>query len=161
MERDFLKDLELLGVTARLKRLSDELSTSIKSLYKKNGLDIESGWHLFFLILLERQEITMVEIANELHLSQPAVTKMVNRMQKKGYLEVNRDEVDSRKKNLTLSKKALNELPKFKKVWNAGKKSIRDILASNESFLPSLEKFEIQITKMDFENRATEYLKND
>ena len=36
MKKDFLKELEYLGITARLKRLSDAMSYSIKSLYKSS-----------------------------------------------------------------------------------------------------------------------------
>lgn len=48
MEIDFLVGLEYLGVTARIKRLSDTFFYSIKELYKQLGITIEPSWHLVF-----------------------------------------------------------------------------------------------------------------
>ncbi len=158
MQNDFLKELKFLGVTARLKRLNDVLSANIKELYNENNLDIEPSWHLVFLILKKRKSLTMSDMAAELNLSQPALTKMTTRMVKKGYLEISADESDKRKKILTLTEKALSELPKFEKVWNAGQKSIRDILKGNVEFFESLDKFELQIVKKSFKERAVKYL---
>ena len=161
MEKDFLKELEFLGVTARLKRLSDVLSYSIKELYKANGIDIEPSWHLVFLMLKRQNKSTMTEIADALNLSQAATTKMITRMTKKGYVVVLKDEHDSRKKILQLSEKANTELPKFEKIWDAGQKSIREILEPNMEFFKYLEEFETQINNKSFKDRAIEHLKND
>lgn len=160
MTNDFLKELEFLGVTARLKRLSDVLSGNIKALYKYHNIDIEPSWHLVFLMLKKEHKCTMVEIADALHLSQPAMTKMVNRMSKKAYINISRDKNDSRKKIVQLSNKAKKELPKFEKIWDAGQKSIKEILESNTAFLEGLEAFEIQIDSKNFKTRALEHLKN-
>lgn len=57
METDFLVGLEYLGVTARIKRLSDTFFYSIKELYKQLGITIEPSWHLVFLILKDQKNI--------------------------------------------------------------------------------------------------------
>ena len=158
MENDFLKDLGFLGVTARLKRLSDKLSYSIKELYSENLIDIEPSWHLVFLLLKKKKQSTMTEIAESLHLSQPAMTKMINRMSKKNYIEVIRDSNDKRKKILQLSSKAKRELPRFEVIWAAGENSIREILKANLAFLDSLAEFEEQIDSKSFKDRALNYL---
>jgi DNA-binding MarR family transcriptional regulator len=154
MANDFLRELEFLGVTARIKRLSDTLSTSIKVLYKENGFDIEPSWHLLFLFLKKQPQSTMSEIAEALQYSQPAITKIINRMKAKGYIDVMVDKNDSRKKILTLSKRAKRELPKFEKVWDAGQKSIREILKTKKEFINYLEIFETEIKLHSFNERA-------
>ena len=158
MERDFLKELEFLGVTARLKRLSDNLSYSIKELYKQNAMDIEPSWHLVILILKQKGSSTMSEIAELLQLSQAAATKMLNKMTQKGYLDIVRDTKDSRRKLIQLSEKTKQELPKFESVWDAGQKSIRDILSSNSDFLKNLADFEQEVKLKNFQSRALEHL---
>ncbi|MFA8342877.1 MAG: MarR family winged helix-turn-helix transcriptional regulator [Rhodothermaceae bacterium] len=159
MENDFLRELEFLGVTARLKRLSDTLSKHIKDLYKENNLEIEPSWHLIFLYLEKNGVSTMSEIAEALHFSQPAITKMLNRMSNKGYIEVTRDKTDTRKKNIQLSKKAKKEFPEFLRVWNGGQKAVKQILRTNKHFLPALESFENQITAKSFNERAGKNIK--
>lgn len=161
MENDFLKELEYLGITARLKRMSDSLSYSIRDLYKSEDVDIEPSWHLVFLLLKRHKTRTMTEISEALHISQPAIVKMINKMKKRGYLDVINDSQDNRKKQLHLSKKALNELPKFERIWDAGQQSIKDILATNNEFIGALEKFEKEIERNNFKDRALTYLQND
>ena len=158
MSNDFLKELEYLGVTARLKRLSDAFSQQIKELYIDNGFDIEPSWHLIFLILKDRKHSTMTEIAAAFQMSQPAVTKLTRRMIDKGYINVSQDKYDKRKKTLSLSKKAITSLPDFEKVWDAGQKSIREIIKSNINLLDNLTEIESVLQKKSFNKRASEYL---
>ncbi|MEZ5357240.1 MAG: MarR family transcriptional regulator [Candidatus Zixiibacteriota bacterium] len=158
MENDFLKDLKSLGVTARLKRLSDALSSQIKDLYKSQGVDIEPSWHLVFLLLKKNQAMTMSELAEACRLSQPAMTKMIARIRKKGYITIAGDSEDNRKKVLTLSIKAINLMPKFEHIWDAGQKSIRDILRSNKAFLQSVEAIEQELAEKSFTERALSHL---
>lgn len=159
MKKDFLKELEYLGVTARLKRLNDNVSASIKELYKAENIDIEPSWHLLLIFLKKRKLSTMSEIAEEFNYSQAAATKMITRMVNKGYIETAVDGNDSRKKNLRLSKKAKKELPKFERVWNAGQNSIKEILKTNKDFLAGLEDFENKLNSKSFSDRALEKLK--
>lgn len=159
MENDFLKELEYLGITARLKRISDSLSYNIRDLYETEGVDIEPGWHLVFLILQKHGTLTMTELADAFELSQPAVTKMIGRMKSKGYINIRPGSTDSRKKQLVLSEKALNELPRFQKVWDAGQRSVKEMLHGNNEFLRALEKFEQQLKYKPFKARALDHLK--
>lgn len=160
MENDFLKSLGFLGVTARLKRLNDKVNKSIKELYKYYNLDIEPSWHLVFLILKENKNQTLKEIADTLKLSQPAMTKMVNRMIKKGYLTLEKDNLDNRKKILKLTKKTKLQLPFFEKIWTAGQHSIEEILIKNTYFLESLSNFENKINEISFKDRVIYYMNN-
>ncbi len=157
MENDFLRELEFLGVTARLKRLSDALSVSIKELYRTNGVDFEPSWHLV-LLFLQNRTATPTEIATALKLSQPAVTTMLRRMVAKGYLDVIPDHGDGRKKNVQLSAKARDSLPALRRVWAAGEVAIREILGSETAFLGQLKAFENQIDAKSFVRRAVEHL---
>ncbi len=127
MDKDYLKELEYLGLIARLKRLSDNMLYSIRDMYSLKGFEIEPNWHLVFLLLKKHKTRTMTEISDSLGISQPAVVKIINKMKKKGYLEVIVDDKDSRKKQLTLSKKAKKELPDFEKVWDCGQATIQEL----------------------------------
>jgi len=157
MEQDFLKELELLGVTARLKRLSDALTASIKELYRARDVDLEPSWHLV-LRFLEHRTATLTEVSEALRLSQPAMTKMVERMIARGYLDVLRDPADSRKKVLRLSRRARRLLPAFERVWAAGQAAIGDLLGADPEFFRHLEAFETKLERKSFQARALEHL---
>ncbi len=160
MQPDFLRELEYLGVTARLKRLSDTLSASIKDYYKANGVDIEPSWHLV-LLYLDGRSAPLTELASGLRLSQPAATKMVQRMIERGYLEEERDEADGRKKLVRLSTHAKRRMPRLRRVWAAGQATVREILGADRSFLDELAQFEDRIAEKGFAERAGARLARD
>lgn len=157
VQEDFLKSLELLGVTARLKRLSDALTANIKELYREQGADIEPSWHAVLLYLRERTA-TQSEIANALRLSQPAMTKMIQRMTAKGYLEVLDDDEDGRKNIVRLTRLARRRLPALEKIWQAGRRAVAEILRGNMDFLRHLEAIETKFNRADFLQRASKHL---
>lgn len=159
MEKDFLKELEYLGITARLKRLSDAMSYSIKNLYKEEGFDIEPSWHLILLYLKEHRSASMSEVAEAFNYSQPAITKMIRKIVQREYLLLKSDPQDSRKKLISLSEKAHAELPRFERVWEAGQNAIRKMLVENEGFLLALDQLEREHQKASFQERVYQELK--
>ncbi|HPG06416.1 MAG: MarR family transcriptional regulator [Saprospiraceae bacterium] len=154
MEIDFLVGLEYLGVTARIKRLSDTFFYSIKELYKQLGITIEPSWHLVFLILKDQKKISMFDLAKRLHLSRPAITKMIKKMAELDYVLIASDQSDSRKKMVVLSEKAQNNLVTFERVWNAGQLAVQAMLQDNPHFLSCLEKLEKQQREFSFDERT-------
>ena len=155
---DYLKDLGYLGVPARIKRLNDSLFYGIRELYRREGIDIEPSWHLVFLILEGDRQMTMKEMAQMVNISKPAITKMVGKMFKMGYINIGPDKNDQRKKVVSLTKKAADNLPKFKKVWLAGQQTIEDVLGRDETFMNGLFRLEQELFKLNFEERASKIL---
>ncbi|WP_420320368.1 MarR family winged helix-turn-helix transcriptional regulator [Flagellimonas sp.] len=161
MKDDYFKQLHYLGLTARLKRISDNLLYSAKDLYKSLDMDIEPNWHLVFLMFKSKDTLTMTEIADAFKLSQPAIIKMINKMKSKGYLISTRDSDDHRKFLLKLSEKAKKELPNLERIFRAGEKTIKDIIAENESIFDHLTTIESAIAEKDFKQRMLTHLEND
>lgn len=158
MNDNFVKTLGYLGVTARLKRLSDNISYSIKALYKEQHCDLEPSWHLVFLYLIEREQCSMSELAAALQVSTPAILKVCNKMEQKGYVQLLKNPEDSRKRDVTLSAKAKQAFPELLEIWQAGQKAIEEVLASNPEFLPALEKVEDAFNQKSFKARAQQHL---
>ena len=113
---------------------------------------------MIFLILKKHKTRTITEIAESFHLSQPAIVKIINKMKKKGYIDIVKDTYDNRKRQLQLSQKAISELPRFEKIWHAGQESIKEILEANQAFLDLLENFEQQIEQKGFKERVLKHL---
>ncbi len=165
MSDDFLRELEFLGVTARLKRLSDALSVSIRELYRACDVDLEPSWHLILLLLARRPQTSRhaspSEIAESLNLSQPAATKMIHRMAAKGYLEVVQETADARRKRVRLSPRGRRRMARFEQIWAAGEATIRDILHGETRFLEHLAAFEDEVANRSFATRALDHLNGD
>lgn len=153
MENDFLKELEYVGLIARFKRLSDSMLQSVRDLYDLKELDIEPNWHLVFLILKKHEQRTMTEMAEAFQMSLPGVHKMVRKMRKKGYLEITKDEHDSRKRQIQLSEKARDKLPMFEKIWAAGRDSLKEIIEETD-IREKLKTVEQRLEHTNFKDRV-------
>ncbi len=161
MDNDFLKELEYLGVTARIKRLSESLFYNIKELYRYADIDIEPSWHLVLLTLKHKNSVTMYELSQILNISKPAITKMIKKMQDMNYVLIYSDSNDSRKKVVELSDKAKKELPRFEQIWSAGQRAVKQILESNPNFMSALDEFELQHDNISFSERAIKNLQDE
>ncbi len=151
MKEDFLKDLEYLGFTARIKRISDKLIYSAIDHYKRIDIGIEPNWHIIFLILKKKEKLTITEISNQLQLSHPAVVKIVKKMKERAYLESVADSSDTRKQFISMTKKAKKELPKFEKEWDNIQQIIQELVDHN--FLEGLSRFEESLNERSFSER--------
>jgi DNA-binding MarR family transcriptional regulator len=153
-KEDFLKNIELAGLTSRIKRLSDEILYSTKEFYKEVGADIEPNWHLVFLLLKQRESLSVTQIAEKLKLSHPAIIKIIKNMKAVGYVESKTDTLDSRKQNLKLSDTAIELLPTFEKYWDACIMTMGELIEDNPDFLESLSKIEHKIIEKSYKDRT-------
>lgn len=123
-EKDFVKELGYLGLTMRIKRISDLLMHEGRRLYSELDVDIEPNWYVIFKLLDARGAMAITQIADSILLSHPSVVTIVNKMIKAGYLEAQKDTVDARKRLISLSDKAKKNLPEFQKIWDAGERGV-------------------------------------
>jgi MarR family transcriptional repressor of emrRAB len=159
IQNDFLIELQLVGLTSRLKRLTDNILYSTKDFYKAVGVDIEPNWHLIFLLLKKHEELTVTEISERLQMSHPAIVKIVRNMKAKEYVETKTDTSDSRKQLLYLTDKAKLALPQLEKCWEACILTMNELLEGNELFLKNLELIEEKIGKKSYKERTLNNLK--
>ena len=155
---DFLKEIKYLGITARIKRLNDALTYSIKDLYRLQNMDIEPSWHLILLLLKKEKQLSLVELSKQLQISQPAITKVIKKMIIKGYVKQTISISDNRVKIIELTAKSNQAFPKWEKIWDAGQKAVAEILEGNERFFEVFEAFENENAKQSFKERTQRLL---
>ncbi|MGS2739056.1 MarR family winged helix-turn-helix transcriptional regulator [Sinomicrobium sp. M5D2P17] len=158
---DFLIEIEYAGLHSRIKRLSDALLYSTRDFYKSEGLDIEPNWNLVFLLLQKHGTMTITKLSEKLQFSHPAVVKIINKMKKKGYIDTQTDEEDSRKQLLSLSQKALDKLPVFEAYWEAGIQTTKDLLEDSPDFVEQLKNIEEKLNRKNYKERTIRNLTND
>lgn len=158
-ERDFAAELGCLGFTMRLKRISDSLMHDGKRMYKQLGVDIEPNWYVIFRLLKQEGEQSVMEIAEKIKLAHPSVITITTKMMKAGYLTSEQCSADSRKRLLNLTPKALEKLPEFERIWNAGEKSIVQALKDTQ-VMQALKIIEERFAEKGFRERTIENLKN-
>jgi len=160
-KEDFVSQLGYLSMAARMKRLSDHILHSARQFYKAEGIDIEPNWYLVFLLLKERQCLSITEIGEELQFSHPSVITMVRKMRDNGYLKCTTDPKDSRRQLVKLSPKAMEKLPEYERIWQAGEKSIRALFKGQTDFLDQLDLLQRLYKEKDFKTRTQNELQHE
>ncbi len=154
---DYLASKGYFTLITRIKRLSDKIQQSGRSFYKEMGMQIEPNWYLIFEVLREHEVMTVTEIAEKIKFSHPSVITITQKMIKAGYLTTTVNMSDSRKQDLCLSPKAIQEFPELNKVWKACLDAIEQIF-DNTIFLKEFEKLEMAIEKRNFKDRVQRQL---
>ncbi len=158
-EQDFLREIGHIAFTTRLKRISDKMMQDGKRMYQEMGLDIEPNWYVIFLILDEHEALSVTEIAQMIGFSHPSVVSMVEKMTRKGFLLSKTSEEDSRKRIISLSDKARERLPLYKKVWKAGVTGVSEMLDGIPIY-DILDQIEDKLNESGFKERTLTQLKN-
>ncbi|WP_295772070.1 MarR family transcriptional regulator [uncultured Mucilaginibacter sp.] len=110
---DLISELAELALATRLKRLSDRLAHDVNKIYKELNLNFESKWFLVLELLNRRKTLSIVDIAEELKLTHPAIVQFVDQMLSAKLINAHKDKTDGRKRLVSLSangKKLLREL---------------------------------------------------
>lgn len=154
-EDDYLKELGMLAVVTRLKRIGDTMLHDGRRMYKMAGLNIEPNWFVIFLLLKEKGELSVTEIASLIGFSHPSVISIVNGMIKAGYLREKRSAKDSRRRLLSLTRTARKKLPAFEEHWRMGNAVYKD-LTNGTDILAVLDLIEGRLREKGFAERTAE-----
>lgn len=161
MDFDFIKELGYKALDSRLKRISDRMAHDVRKFYKEFGIDVEPNWYLVFMLLQQRGEISITDIAEPLGYSHPSVVIIVKKMTEKGYLVIKKDNTDKRKQMISLSPKAIEMLPQLEQIWDSCEKSILKLLSEDLSIFSYLDAIDQELKEESFHNRfKKEYLKS-
>ncbi|AQX02610.1 MarR family transcriptional regulator [Elizabethkingia anophelis] len=158
---DFIKTLGYKAFDSRLKRISDRMSHDVRKLYKEIDIDIEPNWYLIFMLLQNRGEISIADIAESLGYSHPSVVVIVKKMSEKDYLHMQKDKDDKRKQLVSLSSKATEILPELELIWQSCESAILKLLSDDLSIFSFLDDIDAELKANSFYNRfKQEYQKS-
>lgn len=129
---DIIADLGTLAFASRLKRLSDLGMQSTLDIYKFYEVDFEPRFFPLFYYLSQKGEANIMELADNLNVSHPAIIQIAKDLEKKGLIISKKSADDARKRNLKISKKGKSLLSILKKIW-------AEIRAMNDEIIESRE----------------------
>ncbi|MCL1679163.1 MarR family winged helix-turn-helix transcriptional regulator [Elizabethkingia miricola] len=158
---DFIKTLGYKAFDSRLKRISDRMSHDVRKLYKEIDIDIEPNWYLIFMLLQNKGEISIADIAESLGYSHPSVVVIVKKMSEKDYLHIQKDKDDKRKQLVSLSSKATEILPELGLIWQSCESAILKLLSDDLTIFSYLDDIDAELKANSFYNRfKQEYQKS-
>src|SRR5919198_1186356 len=156
MQDDIISKLGPLAIGARMRRLTDMFARDVAVIYKEHHLDFEAKYFVLFYLIADRGEegVGIMEIADELSLTHPAIIHLAKELEKKGYIQSVKSSTDGRKRLLRISKKGKAALPEFKKVWDKIEKLNMQLMQEQENnLLKALEEMEALLEEKSYYKR--------
>lgn len=140
---DYLTELGGLAMGSRLKRLSERLSQEVGAIYKESNVEFEPRWFPVFRLLGSRGEASIVDIANAIEVTHPAVNQIAAELLDAGLIVQLQDKNDKRRRLLSLSKKGKKIYDELQHTWRLLSMSIGQTLEDSESdLLKAIRSFE-------------------
>jgi len=154
-----MEQFGVLTLGSRLKRLSDYLFAEVQDIYLQCDVPISSTYFPILKLLQTMGSLSVMEIAESLHLSHPAVSKQTAKMLKEHLLDKNVDEDDQRRSLLSLSEKGLAAMLKVEPVLEEMKVVIEQFTDfDSDNFMVGLEALEKQIFSEGLANKVLDRL---
>jgi DNA-binding MarR family transcriptional regulator/GNAT superfamily N-acetyltransferase len=158
---DYLASLGTLGLTARLRQLSDRMQECGRRLYVTLGVPLEPNWHALLLLLDERGKVSVTEAATALGVSHPAVIDLARRVEAAGFIETSADPADGRRRVMRLSLEGQRRLPEFKRLWDTIGAEIDDLVVATagSDAMAALSTLEAELDLVELDRRIERRLR--
>lgn len=114
----------------RLRRLSERLDRDVSRLYTDFGVEFEPRWYPVVALLAEEKDLSVVEIAESLGLTHPAVSQVTKQLLDEGLLRAEKDPGDERRRLLALTTKGQNRMKKLEPLWQAIVEATDEIIST-------------------------------
>lgn len=156
---DFMVELAELVIASRLRRLSDQYWQGVTVMYRESGIDFEVKWATVFLLIARQGPVAVMEVAERLGVTHPAVVQIVNELVKQGLITSVKSADDSRKRMLMVSPAGEAMIPRMQPLWDAVVAVNRELFGSQtHNLLLAIEETEAQLAEKSFANRVRDYL---
>jgi len=127
---DIVRDLGLLALGTRMRRLGELLYAHTQGIMQEFDLSIPASQHPFLAALDREGSLTVGELAEAVGITQPGATRTIGQLVEAGLVEMAVCDGDQRRRTISLSP-AGREFVSFCKsnVWPAVDAAVRDLCA--------------------------------
>jgi len=159
MTPNYIERLGSIVIATRLKNLTDKLIQDGIQVYRDMESDFEPRWFALLNLLNDRGPTGITEIAAELNQTHAAINQLSGLLEQKELIISEKDENDSRKRMLSLSRKGRETIKAHEPLWQAFRETIDGL---SEEFDPELfsqiAKLEKLLKERSMFSRITEKL---
>ncbi len=155
---DLMKELGALSFGSRLRRLSDKIMRQASRVYQSYGLDFEPKWFPLFYLLSQQNEMGIMEIADCLGITHPAVIQIAKELEKKQWVKSGKSKTDARKRILILTKKGQELLPQLREIWEKIRQVNESLIQSHQhNLLVAMDEMETALNEKEYVLRFKEF----
>ena len=158
MKPDVIRELGYLALGTRLKRLGERLQAQTQVLLEEAGVELPAS-HFPILAALDRLgPLSVGEIAEAVGMSQPGVTRMLDKLQSDGLVKSTAASSDRRVRTIGLAAAGEKLVASSKRrVWPRVESAVADACRGRaESLLPALAALEESLLETPLNMRAAE-----
>ncbi|MBB3698873.1 MarR family transcriptional regulator [Flammeovirga yaeyamensis] len=124
---DFYQSAGSLVIGSRLKRLGEKFLQEVSKVYVRQGIDFDPAWFPFFYLLDQNKTMSLREISDQLGVSHSAVSQLATALIKKGHLQMEKCEIDRRRRIIQLTDQGNALLQKSKPIWKALQETMKEV----------------------------------
>lgn len=152
---DVLKELGVVALGSRLKRLLERLNKDVSRFYRTLDLDFQPHWFSTLYLLGRQSPMTVTGIAESLGYTHPAVVKLAAQMTRAGLVS-SYPGCDRRERRLALTGKGRRMIVTLKPVWeNISRHMARVIVESGHDLVAALDAVEAGLDRQSLLERLT------
>ncbi|GAB3035720.1 MarR family winged helix-turn-helix transcriptional regulator [Bowmanella dokdonensis] len=127
MTEDFLDELAELALGSRLKRLAERMLADASAIYAAYGADLQPRWFTLLALLYHKGEVSVVEAAEYLGLSQPAISQFCTQLSARKLVRQTPCKKDSRRRLITLTQQGRSQVEAIQPMWQAVREAAREL----------------------------------
>ncbi len=155
----YLTDLGYLALGSRLRRLNDRLAREGTQVYDTLGIHFEIRWFPVFHLLGQRGPSAVMEIADTLELTHPAIIEIADKLSDRGLLTSRKDDKDRRRRLLALTPKGKRLTEQLQPVWRAFERCGREVArGGGNDLLEAIESVEAALDRLPLHDRIVDRL---
>jgi MarR family transcriptional regulator, repressor for mepA len=156
---NLINEIGSLALAAKMQKLGYAIRREATQIYKENGIDFESKWFPVIYLLSMKSPLSVVELANELGYAHPSVIALIKELQSQKLVRSVSHKKDGRKRQLSLTPKAIEMVKKMEPLWDKMLRVNNSIINNKNNLLTAIEEAEAQLARESFYNRMQKMLK--
>ena len=155
MARDVLAEMGPLALGSRLKRLAERMQADATKVFADRGLPIQGTHFPLLAALATYGPLSVTEAVEAVGISQPAVTRIHNALQKMGLTTVSPVEGDSRQKQIRLTPDGATLVNELKRdLWPQVRRAAQQLCEGPDAdFLTQIGRVEAALQERSLHDR--------
>ncbi len=116
---DYVRQLGVLVLDHRFRRMTDTLLRTADELYEARGLPFRARWTSTYQLLFAEGPLGITDLAERLRLTHPAIIGITDAMREEGLVSEARDRNDARRRMVALTTRARQLDADLRTLWKA------------------------------------------
>lgn len=128
MVDDIVRELGLMTLGSRMKRIGERLQSDATRLAAARGATVQAGLYALLGALESEGDLTIGELATAVGITQPGVTRSIGELARQGFVKMRPGREDQRQRIISLTPKGRAQVELGKReIWPAIEAAVADL----------------------------------